>query len=358
MNEPTKPDTDQDPEAEASQPELPIQQAIFNVPGQAISKALPYLRQPFTPGAVKWKIQSTWPKGKPAEGAIIVGYIDARLVSARLNKVVGGNWSEKPIRVEGQSNALLCELTVFDQTHTDLGVGQGHTDEMKLKAVHSDALKRPAVKFGIGESLYAMPEFRLAVTEDGSERSDGTPTIKRRKDGKPSGLREPHLAYLRKCYEDWLRREGEAAFGAPLDHGDAAEGSVGEAEAQGGDVTPEAKPSLEDDRAKKLREQAWKLREEIREVDMDILAEESFEAVLKDRDHSHHLLQEFVGNLTELLADVRRFDELQTELAGVLEDEADWKKIIDRAQRRASRRERVEVLEKVRADAKGQTDAE
>jgi hypothetical protein len=48
---------------------------------------------------------------------------------------------------------------------------------------------------------------------------------------------------------------------------------------------------------------------------------------------------------------VRRFDELQTELADVLEDEADWKKIIDRAQRRANRRERVEVLEKALADA-------
>jgi hypothetical protein len=349
-------DTDQAPEAEASKPELPIQQAIFNVPGQAVSKALPYLRQPFTPGAVKWKIQSTWPKGKPAEGAIIVGYIDARLVSARLNKVVGGNWSEKPIRVEGQSNALLCELTVFDQTHTDLGVGQGHTDEMKLKAVHSDALKRPAVKFGIGESLYAMPEFRLAVTEDGAERSDGTPTIKRRKDGKPSGLREPHLAYLRKCYEDWLRREGEAAFGAPLDHGDAAEGSVGEAEAEESGPSEASEP-LDDDKAKALGGDARKLRDEIRAIDDGALPAQSFDAAMGQREHSHERLEDFVGNLTELLADVRRFDELQTELAGVLEDEADWKKIIDRAQRRASRRERVEVLEKALAEAKGDGDA-
>lgn len=352
-------DTDQAPEAEASKPELPIQQSILGMPG-AINKALPYLRRPFTPSAVRWKIQSTWPKGKPAEGAIIVGYIDARLVSARLNKVVGGNWSEKPIRVEGQSNALLCELTVFDQTHTDLGVGQGHTDEMKLKAVHSDALKRPAVKFGIGESLYAMPEFRLAVTEDGSERSDGTPTIKRRKDGKPSGLREPHLVYLRKCYEDWLRREGEAAFGAPLDHGDAAEGSVGEVEAEDG-ASSETNEPLDDEKAKALGGEARTLRDEIRAIDDGALPAQSFDAAMSQREHSHERLEDFVGNLTELLADVGRFDELQTELAQVLDDEADWKKIIDRAQRRASRRERVEVLEKALAETtkgKGDTDGD
>lgn len=337
----------------------PFGDQLPEFPVVGLDRALTHLRRPFTLGAIKWKIQSTWPKGRPAEGAIIVGYIDARLVSARLNKVVGGNWSERPVRVEGQPGALLCELTVFDQTHVDLGIGQGQNDEIKLKAVHSDGLKRAAVRFGIGESLYAMPEFRLAVTEDGAERSDGTPSIKRRKDGKPSGLREPHLAYLRKCYEDWLQREGEEAFGAPLDHGDAAEGSVGEAEAVQEDETAatEVKPALDDDRAKELGQQARELRDEVRNLDAEALPAQSFDAAMSQREHSHERLEDFVDNLTELLADVRRFDDLTTELAQKLDDEADWKKIIDRANRRASRRERVEVLEQALGEAKGDGDA-
>lgn len=345
-------DTDQATETEAK-PDLPIKarDALGLSSPSPLDRALPYLRRPFAPGAVKWKIQSTWPKGQ-AEGAIVIGYIDARLVAARLNKVVGGNWSEEPIRVEGQPNALLCKLTVFGQTHTDLGIGQGNSDQMKLKAVHSDALKRVAVRFGIGESLYAMPEFRLAVTADGAERSDGTPTIKRRKDGKPFGLREPHLAYLRKCYEDWLQREGEAAFGEPLDHGDAQTGSVGEAEAAQEDegVAPAGPQPLDDDKAKELGAAARKLRDEIRELDDGALPAQSFDAAMEQREHSHERLEDFIGNLEELKANVERFDDLKAELANAL-DEPEAKKVIDRAGRRASRAERVEVLEKALAEA-------
>lgn len=326
--------------------------ALPALPVKSIDEALPLLRRPFAPGAVRWKVQATWPKGK-AEGAVVIGYIDARLVSARLNKVVGGNWSEKPIRVEGQGNALMYELTVFEQTHIDIGIGQGRDTEMKLKAVHSDALKRPAVRFGIGESLYAMPQFILQVTDDGAETSDGAPTIKRRKDGKAGNLRENHEAFLRKKYEEWLRVEGAEAFGAPLDHGDAATGSVGEAVVADEDA-PEASPTepLDDDRAKELGEQARKLRDEIREVDDDALAQQSFDNAMAQREHSHERLEDFVGNLEELRANVIAFRDLSALLATKL-DEGDLKTVVDRAKRRASRAERVQVLQEA-LDAAGQ----
>lgn len=335
------------PSAEAPDAAMPVDN---------IDAALPLLRRPFAPGAVKWKVQSEWPSDGEAEGAIIVGYIDARLVSARLNKVVGGNWSEKPIRVADNPNALLCELTVFEQTHVDIGIGQGRTAEMKQKAVHSDSLKRPAVRFGIGEPIYAMPEIRIGVSADGSEEQDGTPTIKRVSRGKRQGragyLSEKVEAHLRSRYEDWLRDHGEAAFGKVLDHGDAPEGSVGLGEAVEGDDSPDAPPSdapLADDKAKVLGAQARQLRDEIRAVDDGALAQQSFDAAMSQRDHSHERLEDFVGNLTELLAAVKRFDDLRRDLAVVL-DEGDLKKVVDKAQRRASRSERVAVLEQALAD--------
>lgn len=326
--------------------EVPAEAAF---PVADIHAALPQLRRPFAASAVKWKTQATWPKDGPAEGAIMVGYIDARLVSARLNKVVGGNWSEKPVRVEGRPWALMYELTVFDQTHVDIGVAQGRTDDMKLKAMHSDGLKRPAVRFGIGEYLYAMPEVRIGVTADGAETPEGVPTIKRRKDGKvPGFLPEKIYAYLRERYEAWLAAEGEDAFGKPLDHGDAATGSVGEGIApdEADSDQPAAPEPLADEKAIKLTGEIRHLRDRIRAFDEGALPAQSFDAAMAQREHSHERLQDFLGNLTELLADVERFAELESELANALDDEAAWKKVVGSAQRRASRRERVEVLEK------------
>lgn len=344
-------------QAKAFQPKLPIQQQLFNMPGEALSQALPCLRRPFTPQAVKWKIQSATPKEDEAKWALIVGYIDARLVMERLNMVCGGSWSEKPVRVEGQANALMYELTVFDQTHIDIGVGQGQSEDMKLKAIHSDALKRTAVRFGVGVSLYAMPQFWLPVAAEEHEEG-GAPTIKRisggKKKGRPSYLKDIHEAFLRERYQAWLEAEGIEAFGEPLDHGDALKsvGDLAEGVEDENDAPSRSEP-LADEQAIALSTEARKLRDEIRAIDDGALPAQSFDAAMGQREHSHERLEDFVGNLTELLADVRRFDELQTELAQVLEDEAEWKKIIDHAQRRASRRERVEVLEKALAEAKG-----
>lgn len=322
---------------------------LMPLPVTTTNDALPHLRRPFSPSAVKWKVQASGPKGKPAEYAIVVGYIDARLVSARLNKVVGGNWQEKPVRVEGSGNALLCELTLFpnsidqQQTHTDLGIGQGGDTEMKLKAVHSDSLKRVATRFGVGESLYAMPQIFITVTDDGAETNEGVPTLKRKSDGKPGFLRETHERYLRGQYADWLKAEGEEDFGEVLGHGDAEVGSVGEVEADEPDAETAAAP-LEDEKAKELIAEARTLRDAVRAIDPEALAEQSFDNAMAQREHSHERLEDFVGNLRELLANVERFEDLKGQLAEKL-DEADLKKAVDKAKRRGSRAERVEVLE-------------
>lgn len=328
------------------------------MPVKTIDEALPLLRRPFAPGAVKWKVQSEWPSEGEATGAIVVGYIDARLVSARLNKVVGGNWSEKPGRVADTGNALLCELTVFDQTHVDLGVGQGRTAEMKLKAVHSDSLKRTAVRFGVGEPNYAFPEIRLGVSADGDEESDGTPTIGRVKYGRRQGragyLSDKVEAYLRERYSQWLREHGEEAFGRPLDHGDAAEGSVGEGVVEGdGEAESAVAVPVVDDEAKQLVVEIRERREAILAIDSEALPAQTFDTALAEREHSHDRLRDFLGNLGELLGNIERFAELEGLLAGKL-DEADLKKVVDRAKRRGSRAERVEVLEKAWAEATGE----
>lgn len=323
-----------------------VPEANSELPVASLAQAIPHLRRPFAPHAVKWKVQASWPKDK-AETAIVVGYIDARLVMERLNLVTGGLWSEKPIRIEGQSNALMYELTVLDQPHIDIGIGQGGTDDMKLKALHSDALKRAAVRFGVGVSLYAMPRFTLPVTEGGATTED-VPSLKRRSNGKPGGLRGHHEAHLRKLYAAWLEREGEDHFGKVLDHGDAPD-SVGELVEVDESAAAPPEP-VADEEGKGLIAQAKALRDEVQALDPDALA--NFDTALEQRWHSHDLLREFTAKLDGLRGDLQVFEELSEKLAEKL-DEADHKAAIDRAKRRASRAERVEVLQAALREAEG-----
>jgi hypothetical protein len=65
-------------------------------PLATLSEALRHLRRPVPPGAVHFKVQS---EGRG--GGLIVGYIDSRTVSERLNLVVGERWSCEFRALEG-----------------------------------------------------------------------------------------------------------------------------------------------------------------------------------------------------------------------------------------------------------------
>jgi hypothetical protein len=181
----------------APEPRLPV---------FSFTEARMLLRRPFTPAAVKWKIQGDLGTSR----ALIVGYIDARLVIERLNLVVGGEWSAEYEPLGG--GLMWCHLSVFDITRRDVGEGRG-------KALVSDALKRAAVHFGVGVSLYAIPQ---AIMSDGT----GPGQLRKTRKGR-FFLDERNEAFLRDRYARWLSAAGIEAFGEPFDHGDA-EGSLGD----------------------------------------------------------------------------------------------------------------------------------
>jgi hypothetical protein len=96
----------------------------------------------------------------PAKGtrkARTYAYIDARDVENRLDEVVGmENWSDtyEPFG----KDAVQCHLTVLGVLKSGIGYPNSARDdeEEPLKAAESDALKRAAVKFGIGRFLYSL----------------------------------------------------------------------------------------------------------------------------------------------------------------------------------------------------------
>ena len=114
------------------------------------------LKAPFPESEINVRVGGTFRGG--ASG-IALPYIDARQVMERLDKVVRPqNWSDSYKVIDNQS--VVCELTIFGITKSDAGQARADntTGEVKaLKAAVSDAFKRAAVKWGIGQFLYSLP---------------------------------------------------------------------------------------------------------------------------------------------------------------------------------------------------------
>jgi hypothetical protein len=119
---------------------------------QAVADAL---AEPFDPKDVKFK-----PQMVKNNRALAMAYIDARLIQDRLDEVLGvENWQDKyDILPDG---SVMCRLRLNLGgrwiTKTDVGSPSEQPDSGdRLKAAFSDALKRAAVKFGIGRYLYRL----------------------------------------------------------------------------------------------------------------------------------------------------------------------------------------------------------
>lgn len=113
------------------------------------------LAEPFDPEEVRFRA------GKVSGNrALALAYIDARLVMDRLDEVVGiGNWQDSYSVLP--SGEVQCQLSVRIDgewiTKEDVGGQSEQPDEGdRFKAAFSDALKRAAVKFGVGRYLYGL----------------------------------------------------------------------------------------------------------------------------------------------------------------------------------------------------------
>src|SRR5262245_10228555 len=119
---------------------------------KALTKAL---AAPFAEGEVKWK-----PQAVSGNRALAVAFVDARVIQDRLDDVVGSeNWQDTYECLP--DGAVVCRLRVRLGTEwitkTDVGGQSEQPDEGdRRKAAFSDALKRAAVKFGIGRYLYRL----------------------------------------------------------------------------------------------------------------------------------------------------------------------------------------------------------
>lgn len=114
--------------------------------------ALADLAAEFPRSAVSWRAQTLT---RDNSKALALAYIDARDVMDRLDDVCGAeNWQD---RYEFHGTRTVCYLSIRigDEWITKAD-GAGDSDVEAEKGAISDALKRAAVKWGIGRYLYAI----------------------------------------------------------------------------------------------------------------------------------------------------------------------------------------------------------
>jgi len=114
------------------------------------------LSQPFEADEVKFKPQTV-----RGNRALAVCFIDARCVMERLDEVLGvGCWQDSYQVLPNNSVVCTLRLKIDGEwiSKSDVGSPSEQPDEGdRVKSSFSDALKRAAVKVGIGRYLYRLP---------------------------------------------------------------------------------------------------------------------------------------------------------------------------------------------------------
>jgi hypothetical protein len=129
----------------------------------AVSLASPSVEQltealaaPFDPREVRFK-----PAVVSGNRALALAYVDARVIQDRLDEVLGvTSWQDEYECLPEGSVVCRLRLRLGEEWITKMDVG-GQSEQPdegdRRKAAFSDALKRAAVKFGIGRYLYRLP---------------------------------------------------------------------------------------------------------------------------------------------------------------------------------------------------------
>ena len=131
------------------------------------------LKRPFEEKQISWRVGST---NADKTSGIALAYIDARDVMHRLDAVFGFDWQCKYTHAETKT---ICELGVkIEGEWIWRAGGAGDSDIEAEKGAVSDAFKRAAVLFGIGQYLYSLPNQWFDLTPAGrSYKLAGTPTL-------------------------------------------------------------------------------------------------------------------------------------------------------------------------------------
>lgn len=129
------------------------------------------LKYPFPNEAIHWRVGATT---KAKDKGIALAYIDARDVMERLDDVMGDGWQCRYSHSGPQGT--ICEIgLLIDGEWRWRADGAGETDYEGTKGAMSDAFKRAAVRWGVGQYLYALKNEWVPISEAGRSYKIATP---------------------------------------------------------------------------------------------------------------------------------------------------------------------------------------
>jgi len=166
-----------------------------------MSEIFEKLRAPFPPDAVSWRVGSVGERDGKKFGKALA-YIDARDVMRRLDDVLGpANWQNDYLPMSNGTTCCRIDLKI-DGEWVGKANGAGATDYEAEKGAYSDAFKRAAVLWGIGQYLYDLDAPWVEVEQRGKSafiKKDELPKLR--------GLLERNGAPPKSAYA--ARKEGE-----------------------------------------------------------------------------------------------------------------------------------------------------
>lgn len=139
---------------------------------QQIEKSL---AEPFELAEIKWK-----PQAVNGNRALAIAYVDARVIQDRLDQVCGvSGWQDSYEFLPDGSCICRLQIRLGGEWIMKMDVG-GQSEQQdegdRRKAALSDALKRAAVKFGVGRYLYRLPS-QWVDYDPQKKRFARTPTL-------------------------------------------------------------------------------------------------------------------------------------------------------------------------------------
>ncbi len=135
--------------------QVPVQQPP-PLSASEVERITQALAAPFEAAEVRFK-----PAVVSGNRALALAYVDARVIQDRLDEVLGVmGWQDSYKVLPDGSVMCRLRLKIGEQWITKVDVG-GQSEQPdggdRTKAAFSDALKRAAVKFGVGRYLYRLP---------------------------------------------------------------------------------------------------------------------------------------------------------------------------------------------------------
>jgi hypothetical protein len=194
-------------------------------PMQSHEAALPYLRRPYLVSQVWAKIQSV-PKNQHAPCTVVLYSIGETMMD-RFNLICGSDWSHEfetltETKSPGQKPWWYCKvratITALGKTETDIGDGYGPTQAAAEMNARAQAGKRAARWHGPGQCLYAADEILMWRDGDGEDRLCIPKAGNDRFENPFFDQQGVGQKYCRGRYDAYLKRDGEAVYGEPLDH--------------------------------------------------------------------------------------------------------------------------------------------